>query len=227
MVTAIIAAAGLGKRMGRGINKVFIPLCNRPLISYTLDAFESCTMIDDIIVVVGGEDVEHLQDIVKKYAYGKIRAIVVGGTERQYSIANALKKLSECAQWVLIHDGARPLISQSVIKKAIESVKIYNAVGVGVPVKDTIKVIDKDGFVTTTPDRNVLWAIQTPQVFARNVVVQAYRHAEESGITATDDAALVEQLGVRVKLLMGDYTNLKVTTPEDIMIAEAILRGKN
>jgi 2-C-methyl-D-erythritol 4-phosphate cytidylyltransferase len=184
-------------------------------------------MIYDIIIVVGGEDVEYLQDIVKKYAYRKIREIVVGGTERQYSIANALKKLPECTRWVLIHDGARPLISQSMIKEAIESVKIHNAVGVAVPVKDTIKVIDKDGFVTSTPDRNVLWAIQTPQAFARNVVVQAYRHAEERGITATDDAALVEQLGVRVKLQMGEYTNLKVTTPEDIMIAEAILRGKD
>lgn len=224
MVTAIIAAAGQGKRMGQGMNKVFIPLDKHPLLSYTIDVFEKCEAINEVIIVVGEEDIEQMRMLIAAYGYQKVRQIVIGGAERQCSIANALKKLTPETRWIAVHDGARPFLRGDLLTRAVEAVKQWGAVGVAVPVKDTIKVVDGEGFVDCTPDRTRLWAMQTPQVFSRNILEEAYRCGEEKGVMATDDAALVEALGVKVKLVLGDYTNIKITTPEDMLFAEAILR---
>lgn len=226
MVTAIIAAAGQGKRMGKGMNKVFIPIFNRPLLTYTLDVFEAYPEVRHIVLVAGAEDLERVRAIVESYGYQKFYDIVPGGAERQHSIANALKKVPAETRTVLIHDGARPLITGEIIERALQAVQETGAVGVAVPVKDTIKVADEQGFVLETPDRSKLWAMQTPQVFQRDIIEQAYHKAEEEGFLATDDAGLVERMGIKIKLVMGDYANLKVTTPEDLLMAEAILRGK-
>lgn len=227
MVTAIIAAAGQGTRMGQGINKVFVLLNNRPILSYTIDVFEKCAAIDEVIVVVGEEDREQLDLLIAKYGFRKVSQIVAGGAERQCSVANALRKLSPETQWVVVHDGARPLVSSDLIARAVSEAQQWRAVGVAVPVKDTIKIADPNGFVECTPDRKKLWAIQTPQVFARDILDKAYQHSETVATYATDDAALVEALGIKVKLMMGEYTNIKITTPEDLLFAKAILRGGN
>lgn len=223
MVTAIIAAAGQGRRMGHGINKVFISLNRRPLLSYTIEVFEKCEAIDEIIIVTGEEDILRLQALVDANGYGKVRLIVAGGMERQQSIDNALQRLSPGTRWVVVHDGARPFVSVEMIAKAVEEARRWGAAGIAVPVKDTVKIADDDGFIKQTPDRNRLWAMQTPQAFARDILERAYRQGDESGLSATDDAALVEALGVKVKLIIGEYTNIKITTPEDLLFAAAIL----
>ena len=225
MVTAIIAAAGRGARMGKGMNKVFISLAKRPLLSYTLEVFEKCGAIDDIVLVVGKDDLERARSLVDEYKYLKIREIVAGGTERQDSIANALKRVSAQTGWIVVHDGARPFLDQDLLVRSVAEARQWGAAGVAVPVKDTIKIADDKGFIAETPDRSRLWAMQTPQVFSRTILERAYRHCEETGTKVTDDAALVESLGVKVKLLKGDYRNIKITTPEDLLFAKAILRG--
>lgn len=227
MVTAIIAAAGRGARMGQGMNKVFISLDKRPLLSYTLEVFEKCWVIDNIILVVGKDDAERARLLVDEYKYLKIRDIVVGGAERQNSIANALKRVSSKTSWIVVHDGARPFIDGDLVARSVAEARRWGAVGVAVPVKDTIKMADGEGFIEHTPDRSRLWAIQTPQVFSRTILERAYQHCEETGSRVTDDAALVESLGVKVKLIMGDYRNIKITTPEDLLFAKAILRGES
>lgn len=224
MVTAIIAAAGRGARMGHSMNKVFIPLGGRPLLCYTIQVFEECAAIDEVILVVGEDDAQRAQSLVADGAYRKVRHIVIGGAERQNSIANALKKLAPQTQWIVVHDGARPFVDVRLVARTVAEGKKWGAAGVAVPVKDTIKVADEDGFVAHTPERKNLWAMQTPQVFSRKIMEKAYRYGEETGIAVTDDAALVEATGVKVKLLKGDYTNIKITTPEDLLFAEVILR---
>lgn len=224
MVTAIIAAAGRGTRMGQGMNKVFMHLDKRPLLSYTIDIFEKCRAIDEVIIAVGEEDSKALRSLIAGCGYRKVRQIVIGGAERQHSIANALKKLSPETRWVAVHDGARPFVSGDLLARAISDAQKWGAVGVAVPVKDTVKIVDEAGFVECTPERKKLWAMQTPQVFSREILEKAYRHSEQTGFAATDDAALVETLGIKVKLLLGEYTNIKITTPEDMLFAEAILR---
>ena len=226
MVTAIIAAAGQGKRMAKGINKAFILLNNRPILAHTLDVFEACAGINDIIVVVGADDIQQTRTIINTYGYRKIKEVVPGGAERQHSIANALKEIPVNTQLVLIHDGARPLVTQKLVMEVLLASNETGAAIVAVPVKDTIKIGNKEGFVLETPDRTNLWAVQTPQVFKRDIIEEAYRQAEQAAVVATDDAGLVERIGVKVRLIMGDYNNLKVTTPEDLVVAETIIRGR-
>lgn len=226
MVTAIIAAAGQGKRMAKGINKAFILLNNRPILAHTLDVFEACAGINDIIVVVGADDIQQTRTIINTYGYRKIKEVVPGGAERQHSIANALKEIPVNTQLVLIHDGARPLVTQKLVMEVLLASNETGAAIVAVPVKDTIKIGNKEGFVLETPDRTNLWAVQTPQVFKRDIIEEAYRQAELAAVVATDDAGLVERIGVKVRLIMGDYNNLKVTTPEDLVVAETIIRGR-
>jgi len=226
VVTAIIAAAGQGKRMAKGINKAFILLNNRPILAHTLDVFEACAGINDIIVVVGADDIQQTRTIINTYGYRKIKEVVPGGAERQHSIANALKEIPVNTQLVLIHDGARPLVTQKLVMEVLLASNETGAAIVAVPVKETIKIGNKEGFVLETPDRTNLWAVQTPQVFKRDIIEEAYRQAELAAVVATDDAGLVERIGVKVRLIMGDYNNLKVTTPEDLVVAETIIRGR-
>lgn len=223
---AVILAAGKGTRMGSQVHKQYLTLLGRPMLYYAIKAFEAST-IDDIILVTGqGETGYCKKEIVDRYCFTKVRAVCEGGKERYHSVYEGLKAASDC-EYVLIHDGARPCITSEVIEGALKGAMKYKACVVGMPVKDTIKISDKDDYAEMTPDRNRLWQIQTPQAFEYELVYNAYKkllssEAFQEGIT--DDAMVVETMTrEKVKLIRGDYTNIKVTTPEDMEIAGVLL----
>ena len=222
--TAIVLAGGQGTRMGTAVQKQYIELCGKPVLLYALHTFQNSGVIDEIILVVGeGQEEYCRQNIVEKYAITKVSKVVVGGAERYYSVWNGLQEVSE--GYVFIHDGARPFVSGEMIARVYEEVQKYGACVVGMPVKDTIKIADEDGFSRETPNRKDVWMIQTPQVFETGLVKEAYEALlHEKEISATDDAMVVEQmLGRKVKLVVGSYENIKITTPEDLKIAQALL----
>lgn len=224
MVTAIIAAAGQGKRMGRGINKVFIPLSHCPVLVHSVRKFSQCPEIDNLVIVTGPDEVAEVKELLLNHKELKPWQVVAGGSERQYSIANALAVIDDNAEVIVVHDGARPLIDIQIISNAIAAAREHRAAGVAVTVKDTIKTVNAEGYITGTPDRQTLWAIQTPQVFEGKLLRQAYTQATLDGFLGTDDAGLVERLGVKVKIVPGSYSNLKITTPEDLFMAEALIK---
>ncbi len=227
MVTAIIAAAGQGKRMGGGINKVFIPLSHCPMLVHSVRRFSECQGINNLVIVTAPEEIEKVKSILEDVEGLKPWRVTAGGTERQYSIANALAAVETDADIILVHDGARPLVECEIIEAAIAAAGKYGAAVVAVPVKDTIKQADENGFVTGTPDRKMLWSVQTPQAFSGQLLRRAYDLAAKEGFLATDDAGLVERLGVKVKIVAGNYRNIKITTPEDLVVAKALLgRGR-
>jgi len=227
-VTAIILAAGQGIRMNSEVSKQFLMLEGKPVLFYALKAFEDSS-VDEIVLVAGKGQIEYCKkNIVDFYQIRKVARIVEGGEERFDSVQIGILA-AESADYVLVHDGARPFVSKDLIENAIEQVKIVKACIVGVPVKDTIKVVDEEGFIRVTPDRNSLWAAQTPQNFEYNAIKNAYRMFFEdrniTGVSATDDAMIYETyLKLPVKMIMGDYNNLKLTTPEDLLLAEEILK---
>lgn len=228
-IGAVILAGGRGSRMHSDIQKQYMHLDGRPLIAYALEAFErSCA--DDLVLVTGAGEAEFVQkEILPPLGLTKLRSIVTGGKERYHSVYEGLKALRNC-DYVLIHDGARPLVTEAVISRAVQAAVQNDACVVGMPVKDTIKVADAHGFAESTPDRSLLWQVQTPQAFAYPLVRGAYDRlmADETlqkGIT--DDAMVVEHLsGTKVRLVEGSYENLKVTTPEDLVLAEALLKKR-
>ena len=220
----VIVAAGTGSRMNMGINKQFIKIEGKEIIAYTIEKFYNNSNIEDIVVVVKEDESEFLKkEILDKYNFKNIK-IAYGGKERQDSVYNGLKLLDEKCDVVLIHDGARPFVSDKIIDKSIEEAKEHKAIVVGVPVKDTIKVIDNDKNIVDTPNRNVLWAVQTPQTFDYNILIDAYKDAFKNKFYGTDDAMLVERIGYKVKMLEGSYNNIKITTQEDLNIGSQILR---
>ena len=220
----VIVAAGTGSRMNMGINKQFIKLEGKEIIAYTIEKFYNNSNIEDIVVVVKEDEFEFFkEEILDKYNFKNIK-IAYGGKERQDSVYNGLKLLDEKCDVVLIHDGARPFVSDKIIDKSIEEAKEHKAIVVGVPVKDTIKVIDNDKNIVDTPNRSVLWAVQTPQTFDYNILIHAYKDAFKNGFYGTDDAMLVERIGYKVKMLEGSYNNIKITTQEDLNIGSQILR---
>lgn len=224
ITTVIIPAAGLGRRMNASISKQYLQLNGKPILAYTLDAFENCPLIDEIILVINPDELELCEEqVIGSYPYTKVK-LVAGGNTRQESVYAGLKAANPQTRIVLIHDGARPLIREPVIRRSIEETIKHRATVVGVPAKNTIKVINKDGFVEHTPDRNYLVEIQTPQTFAYDLIKEAHQKACDSGVVGTDDAFLVEWLKIPVKIVVGDYTNIKITTPEDLTIAESIIR---
>ena len=223
-VSVIVAAAGMSNRMGNKINKQFIDIDNKPILVHTLNKFEQCRLIDEIILISKEEEVEYTRkEIVKKYGFKKVRKIIKGGKERQDSIYNGLLALDEKCDIVLTHDGARPFVREKNIKEGIKGVIEYGACLIGVPVKDTIKVMDEEANIHHTPNRSLLWAAQTPQCFWRELIQAGYEHAIDEGIVGTDDSSLVEKIGHKVKMIMGNYDNIKITTPEDLIIAESLL----
>ena len=224
MVTAIFPAAGQGRRMELGVNKIFLELGGRPILIHTLQAFSACAAVDDMIVVVAPDEVPVVKALLEGVPGLKPYRVTAGGAERQHSIANALRLLPEETEVVLVHDGARPLVSAAVIERVAGEARESGAAAAGVPEKNTIKVVDAAGWILSTPDRKALWSIQTPQGFRRDILTQAYARAAADGFLGTDDASLVERIGVRVKVVMGAYSNLKITTPEDMVVAEAFLR---
>ena len=225
---AIVLAAGQGKRMHSSVQKQFLLLDGKPLIFYGLDAFENSS-VDQIVLVTGSDEISYCQtEIVEKYGFSKVTHIVAGGKERYHSVYAGLKA-AEGAEYVLIHDGARPLLTKEIISRALKGAEEYGACVAGMPVKDTIKTADSDGFVAATPDRSRLWQIQTPQAFSYQWIRQAYdklfsREEYQQGIT--DDAMVLETMSShRVKLIEGSYSNIKVTTPEDMAVAEALRKS--
>ena len=220
----VIVAAGTGSRMNMEINKQFIKLEGKEIIAYTIEKFYNNSNIEDIVVVVKEDESEFFKkEILDKYNFKNVK-IAYGGKERQDSVYNGLKLLDEKCDVVLIHDGARPFVSDKIIDKSIEEAKEHKAIVVGVPVKDTIKVIDNDKNIVDTPNRSVLWAVQTPQTFDYNILIDAYKDAFKNKFYGTDDAMLVERIGYKVKMLEGSYNNIKITTQEDLNIGSQILR---
>lgn len=224
--TAIVLAAGQGKRMGTNVQKQYLEIDGKPVLYYSLYAFEQSPIIDEIILVVGEGQAEYCHnEIVVKYGIHKVKKIVQGGAERYHSVWNGLQEV-DGEGYVFIHDGARPFITEEILNRAYKDVQKCKACVVGMPVKDTIKLADQDGFVDETPERSLLWLIQTPQVFASSLVKEAYALLmEQNHIQVTDDAMVVEQmLGHKVKLTVGSYENIKITTPEDLDIAEVFVK---
>lgn len=226
MITVIIAAAGRGSRMKMAENKVFVPLLGKPILLYSLERFARREDVGEIIVISAPHEVGEMASLVLGFA-GKTRVkVVAGGSERQYSVANALKAVTKDSELILVHDGARPLVTDAIIDDVIRSAREHGASIAAVAVKDTIKRVDANGIVVDTPPRKTLYAVQTPQGFDRDVLQRAYQQADEDGFLGTDDASLVERLGVSVAIAQGDYQNIKITTPEDLIIGEALLKGR-
>lgn len=237
--TAVVLAAGSGSRMKSTVAKQYMLIDGKPLIWYALHAVEESEIIDDCILVTGQQDIEYMQkEIVEKYGFSKVDTIVAGGTERYLSVANAMEVIADGDMrtpnrdgYVFIHDGARPFLTEQILKDTYEAVVKYHACVAAVPSKDTIKIADADGFAATTPDRRLVWSIQTPQVFDTALITAAYARLREAlpqmaerGLTVTDDASVVELFtDYKVKLVEASYQNIKITTPEDIKTAEAFL----
>ncbi len=221
-ISCIVAAAGKGSRMKAELNKIFLEYGGKPILAHTLEALEYCPLIDEIIIVTSECDMLACQDIAREFSISKVTTITKGGKERQDSVRNALAQLAANSEIVLIHDAARPLVTQTVIEQVVNDVMAFGAAAPGVPCKQTIKKRDDDGMICGTPDRSRLYEIQTPQGFRRDLICRAHENALKHQLTGTDDCYLVEQLGARVKISEGDYRNIKITTPEDLFIAECL-----
>jgi 2-C-methyl-D-erythritol 4-phosphate cytidylyltransferase len=227
---AIVLSAGTGSRMGSDIPKQYLPLYGRPVIYYSLKAFEE-SEIDEIVLVTGTDDVSFCKkEIVEKYGFKKITQVVPGGKERYDSVFEGLKALKDAGN-VLIHDGARPMLTADIISRSLACVKAERACVVGMPVKDTIKIMDEHAYAAATPDRSSLWMVQTPQSFSYELIWRAYEilhdRPDQAEVlrTVTDDAMLVERMtGTKAKLIEGSYENIKITTPEDLLVAEVFLK---
>ena len=227
-VNAIIVSAGKGHRFMNGKKKQFLPLAGKPVLAHTLDPFERCPLINAVVLVVGQEDLDFcLKEIVEKYQYRKISRLVPGGESRQESVKHGIDAVPEDVEIVVIHDGVRPFVTQQMIEESVRSAMRFKAVVLGLPVKDTIKTVTPEGKVLKTLDRGSLWQIQTPQAFQGRLIRDALNKAAEDGFLGTDDASLVERMGVGVHVLPGSYANIKITTPEDLMLATLLLQAKS
>ena len=216
---AVIVAAGRSTRMG-GVDKTFAPLLGTSLIAHTLSRFESSPVVSEIVLVLAGEAVERGRQMVAAGGYLKVSNVVAGGQRRQDSVCNGLLALAPC-DYAMVHDGARPIIDDSMLERAAAAAVEHGAAIAGVPVKDTIKRVGPDLTIADTPDRSLLWQAQTPQVFRYDLLLEAHRVCDGD---FTDDAAMVESLGHTVRMYEGSYENIKVTTSGDLVIAEAFLR---
>ncbi|MCQ4924459.1 2-C-methyl-D-erythritol 4-phosphate cytidylyltransferase [Tissierella carlieri] len=227
-VSVIIAAAGMSNRMGSKINKQFIAIGGKPILAHTIEKFEKCRYIDEIILVAKEEEIEYCRkEIVKKYKFNKVANIIRGGKERQDSVYNGILALDEKADIVLTHDGARPFVKIENIEDGIKGTIDHGACVIGVPVTDTIKVVGEDKTIGNTPQRSLLWAAQTPQCFFKDILIRGYENAIDDGFCGTDDSSIVERAGYGVKMIMGSYENIKITTPEDIILAESLFKDKD
>lgn len=222
--TAIIMAAGKGKRMGTEISKQFLPVCGKEILAWTVEKFEKSPFIDEMILMASKDGMEDIKALSLKYGWKKLSLIAEGGKERQNSVANGLSCLSEKTEIVLIHDGVRPFVTEEMIAESIQGALECGACIIGVPAKDTIKICGNNGMALETPNRSTLWQIQTPQTFRRDLICKAYQKAEEEGFLGTDDASVAEFAGENVLVRQGSYRNIKITTKEDLLIAEAFLK---
>ena len=224
-IAAIVPAAGRGVRMNHSLSKQYLPLGGKPIIARTLLALESFALIDKILVAVRKEEKEYCQkEIIKKFNITKAGKLVEGGDRRQDSVYNALEAVEKSCNLVVIHDSVRPFITEDILIEAIAQANIHKASIVAVPVTDTVKQAKYHGFVEKTLPRENLWAVQTPQVFDYELILEAHKRAKKENFAGTDDASLVERIGHPVKVVEGALDNIKITTPEDLIMAEAILR---
>lgn len=224
--TAIVLAAGKGSRMQSAVPKQYLELCGKPVLYYSLAAFEE-SFIDEIILVAGKDDISYCKEqIVERYGFQKVTKIIVGGAERYLSVYQGLLATEE-ADYVYIHDGARPFVDAAILSDAKACVEQYQACVAGMPVKDTIKIVDVEDFAKETPERKYVWQVQTPQVFSYALVREAYDMLmeDQDAYSVTDDAMVVEtMLNYPVKLFQASYKNIKITTPEDLQIAELFVQ---
>jgi len=222
-ISAVIAAAGKGSRMNMDINKQYIEIDGIPVLARTLTIFQNCRLVDEIILVVDGEDIPFCKrEIVDLYELDKVKTITAGGSQRQQSVYKGLLQVDRKAELVIIHDGARPFLETEDLIEAVKAAYEHGAASLAVKVKDTIKRSDNEGMAIQTVERTNLWAVQTPQVFKLDLIMEAHRKAIQDGFSGTDDTVLVERMDRRVKLVEGSYFNIKITTQEDLTLAEGI-----
>jgi 2-C-methyl-D-erythritol 4-phosphate cytidylyltransferase len=221
-VIALIPAAGMGKRMGAEINKQYLLLQGKPILAHTLELFQTTSFVDDIYVIIPAQEIPFCREnVVDRFGLTKVRSIVAGGKERQNSVYNGLQAIPDASpdDVILIHDGVRPFVSRDILRHAVDTASEHDGALVAVPAKDTVKIVDA-GIVTETPLRDRIWLAQTPQAFRFAVIRAAHEVAAAEGFLGTDDASLVERLDRDVRIVMGDYRNIKITTPEDMLLAE-------
>ena len=224
--TAIVLAEGQGKRMLSKVKKQFLEIQGYPVLYYSLRCFQESPLIQDIILVTGEESISYCkEEIVQKYGFTKVSAVIPGGKERYDSVYAGLCECRDC-EYVLIHDGARPFVTEEILKRGLQKVKETGACVIGMPSKDTVKLSDEEGYVKETPNRKCVWTIQTPQIFSYSLIREAHDSIRQKDMSKiTDDAMVVEQeTGAKVALAEGSYQNIKITTPEDLDIAEAFLK---
>ena len=222
--SVIIPAAGAGERMGGAVSKQFLSLHGKPIIIHTLERFQMCAAVDEILIAIQPSGREQMELLVNEYHLSKVSRIVDGGRRRQDSVSNALAHVGAEADIVLVHDAVRPFIHQKVILASIEKARTHSAAVVAVRVKDTVKIGNREGQFERTLDRSVLWAAQTPQAFAKDLLRQAYEKAGREEIEATDDASLVELLHIKPAIVEGSFDNIKITTPDDLDFASVLAR---
>jgi 2-C-methyl-D-erythritol 4-phosphate cytidylyltransferase len=216
----VVVSAGTGQRLGQ--DKTFSDLMGKPVIAWSLDILQDSGIINDIVLVLHKNGLDGGKKLVAERGWSKVVSVCEGGRLRQDSVRNGLERISNC-EYVLVHDGARPFLTKKLIEDGIEAVRQIGAAVAAVPVKDTIKEVDGDELVTRTLERSLLWAVQTPQVFRVDILKKAYMALN---CEFTDDAAIVERAGYKVKLYPGDYSNIKITTPEDLILAEMTARSR-
>ncbi len=225
-VVALVPGAGLGRRIGPSARKPFFEIGGLPIMAHTLKLLQSITAVTEIIPILRDSDMEDTLALVESYGIGKVRRIASGGAQRQDSVYNGLKLLEDGTDIVLVHDAVRPFASRKMVEEIIQAASMGTGAVPGVPVKDTIKEVDDENFVASTLQRNRLVAVQTPQAFPCVMLKKAYDQAAAEGFLATDDAALVEHMGERVKIVAGSYENIKITTPGDLVLAESIYKKR-
>ncbi len=218
-VSAVIVSAGNSTRMG-GINKQFLEIDGVPVIAHSIKAFQESDLIDEIVIVTRYEDIKTINELVRKYGFSKVNSVVCGGETRQKSVLNGIDCISDKADFIAIHDGARPLVTEKVIKNTLEVAIKTGAATTGVNVIDTIKCVDDNSVILSTPDRAFLRAVQTPQIFNKTLYLDAVSKVENSD-DFTDDCKLIEAFGHKVTIVDGDYANIKITTPNDVIVAQA------
>tara|TARA_B100000315_G_scaffold43510_1_gene38417 strand:- start:9401 stop:10096 length:696 start_codon:yes stop_codon:yes gene_type:complete len=223
--SAIITAAGYGRRMGKGRKKQFLLLAKVPIIVHTLQTFQNSDYINEIILVVPDDGIDYCkQEIVNSYKLTKVKKIVSGGKKRQDSVFNGLKSISQETNIVVVHDGVRPFLSKPILENSIKKAKEKGSVVVAIPVKDTLMKISDQRIVTEGQNRDSIWRIQTPQVFKKEILISAFEKAREDNFCGTDESTLVSRLGIPVYVVNGSELNIKITTPEDIVLGESILK---
>ncbi|MGQ9661705.1 MAG: 2-C-methyl-D-erythritol 4-phosphate cytidylyltransferase [Kiritimatiellia bacterium] len=219
----VIVAAGKSERMGPKVDKAFLSIGAKPVLGYSLAAFQKCPDVDGVVLVVRKDRVVGARVLCEMYGFGKVKEIVAGGAKRQISVMNGLERVPEEAQVIVVHDGARPCVTLELLSETIKSAKRYGSGVAAVKVTDTIKLVERGTLVSKTLDRDKLWAVQTPQAFRRELLYQAFELVKKKGLTVTDEASAVELLSEEVRLVPSPATNVKITTPDDLALATAIL----